>query len=118
VLAVEDEPEVLDLVRAMLTYAGHSVTTAASGREALDLFKREAVDVVISDLGMPGMTGLALAEELKRQRAVPIVLLTGWADELDPEQTPHVDVVVAKPLTRERLVAALARAVPERVRPA
>jgi CheY-like chemotaxis protein len=101
----------------MLTYAGHSVVTAASGREALDLFKRETVDVVISDLGMPGMTGLALAEELKKQRAIPIVLLTGWADELDPADVPNVDVVVAKPLTRERLMDALARAVPERVRP-
>jgi PAS domain S-box-containing protein len=118
VLAVEDEPEVLDLVRAMLTYAGHAVVTAASGREAIDLFKREAVDIVITDLGMPGMTGLVLAEELKRQRAIPIILLTGWADELDPVQTPAVDVVVAKPLTRERLLDALARAVPERVRPA
>ena len=118
VLAVEDEPEVLDLVRAMLTYAGHSVITAASGREALDLFQRENIDVVVSDLGMPGMTGLVLAEELKRQRAVPVILLTGWADELDPTQTPSIDVVVAKPLTRDRLLAALARAVPARVRPA
>jgi len=117
VLAVEDEPEVLDLVRAMLTHAGHAVTTAASGREALDLFKREAVDVVITDLGMPGMTGLALAEELRRQRAVPVILLTGWADEVDATQVPNVDVVVAKPLSRERLLDALARAVPERVRP-
>jgi PAS domain S-box-containing protein len=118
VLAVEDEPEVLDLVRVMLSHAGHTVITAASGREALDLFKRENIDVVITDLGMPGMTGLVLADELKRQRPVPIILLTGWADELDPTQTPSVDVVVAKPLTRERLFAALARAVPERVRPA
>jgi PAS domain S-box-containing protein len=118
VLAVEDEPEVLDLVRAMLTYAGHAVVTAASGREALDLFQREAVDIVITDLGMPGMTGLVLAEELKRQRAIPIILLTGWADELDPTQSPQVDVVVSKPLTRERLLDAIARALPERVRPA
>jgi PAS domain S-box-containing protein len=117
VLAVEDEPEVLDLVRAMLTYGGHAVVTAASGREAIDLFERDPIDVVITDLGMPGMTGLALAEELKRRRAVPIVLLTGWADEIDASQVPHVDVVVAKPLTRERLLAAFARAVPERVRP-
>ena len=57
-----------------------------------------------------------LAEELKGQRPIPIVLLTGWADELEPAQTPNVDVVVAKPLTRERLLDALARAVPDRVR--
>ena len=116
ILAVEDEPEVLDVLRAMLTHAGHSVTTAASGREALDLFPREAVDLVITDLGMPGMTGLALAAELKARRPVPIILLTGWAEELDDSSTGSVDVVVAKPFNRERLLEALARAVPDRVR--
>ena len=65
---------------------------------------------------MPGMTGLTLAEELKRRRPVPVVLLTGWADELDSTATPHVDVLLAKPITRERLVGGLAQAVPGRVR--
>jgi CheY-like chemotaxis protein/anti-sigma regulatory factor (Ser/Thr protein kinase) len=116
ILAVEDEPEVLDVLRAMLSHAGHCVITAASGREASPLFESESVDVVISDLGMPGMTGLALAAELKQRRAVPFVLLTGWADELE-DGARHVDVVIAKPFTRERLLEALARAVPDRVRP-
>lgn len=116
ILAVEDEPEVLDLLRAMLVHAGHTVFGAASGREALTLFAREPVDLVITDLGMPGMTGLAVAAEVKRQRAVPIVLLTGWADELDEETVPAVDVVLAKPFSRERLFGAIARAVPGRVR--
>ena len=118
VLAVEDEPEVLDVIRAMLTAAGHAVVSAASGREALELFEREPVDVVVTDLGMPGMTGLALAQELKRRRAVPVVLLTGWADELDTAPTRDIDVLLAKPITRERLVSGLAQAVPDRVRPA
>ncbi|TMQ25667.1 MAG: response regulator [Candidatus Rokuibacteriota bacterium] len=117
VLAVEDEPEVLDVIRAMLTAAGHTVVSAVSGREALELFEREPVDVVITDLGMPGMTGLALAEELKHRRAIPVVLLTGWADELEPEHARHVDVLLAKPVTRERLLGGLAKAVPDRVRP-
>jgi PAS domain S-box-containing protein len=117
ILAVEDEPEVLDLVRAMLSYAGHTVITAASGREALDLFQREPVDLVVTDLGMPGMTGLVLAEELKRLRQVPVVLLTGWADDLDAAQIPHIDMVVPKPVTRERLIDAIARALPQRLRP-
>ena len=118
ILAVEDEPEVLDVLRAMLTIAGHTVFAAASGREALDLFEREPVDLVLTDLGMPGMTGLALAEELKRRRAIPVLLLTGWADELDATTAPSVDLVVAKPFTRERLFEALARTLPDRVRPA
>jgi CheY-like chemotaxis protein len=117
ILAVEDEPEVLDVVRAMLISAGHTVVTAASGREALELFEREPLDVVVTDLGMPGMTGLALAEEMKRRRTIPIVLLTGWADELDSSHSQHVDVILAKPVTRERLLGGLAKAVPDRVRP-
>jgi PAS domain S-box-containing protein len=116
VLAVDDEPEVLDLLRVMLAHAGHTVLGAASGREALALFAREPVDVVVTDLGMPGMTGLALALELRRRRPVPIVLLTGWADELDRASTPGVDVVLAKPFSREQLFAAIARAVPGRAR--
>jgi PAS domain S-box-containing protein len=116
VLAVEDEPEVLDLLRAMLMHAGHSVVSAASGREALGVFARETVDLVVTDLGMPGMTGLALAVELKRQRAIPVVLMTGWADELGEETARGVDVVLAKPFTRERLFEAIAKAVPDRVR--
>jgi PAS domain S-box-containing protein len=116
ILAVEDEPEVRDLLRAMLVHAGHGVHTAASGREALELFVREAVDLVVTDLGMPGITGLALAAELKRRRPVPVVLLTGWADELGSTTPPAVDVVLAKPFSREKLFAALARAVPDRVR--
>jgi PAS domain S-box-containing protein len=116
ILAVEDEPEVLDVIRAMLAAAGHTVVSAASGREALELFEREPVDVVVTDLGMPGMTGLALAEEVKGRRPVPVVLLTGSADELDETHRRHVDVLLAKPVTRERLLSGLAKAVPDRVR--
>jgi PAS domain S-box-containing protein len=116
ILAVEDEPEVLDVIRAMLVATGHTVISAASGREALELFEREPVDVVITDLGMPGMTGLTLAEEVKHRREVPVVLLTGWADELDAAHARHVDVLLAKPITRERLITGLAKAVPDRVR--
>jgi PAS domain S-box-containing protein len=116
ILAVEDEPEVLDLVRAMLTHAGHSVLGAASGREAITLFAKDAIDLVITDLGMSGMTGLALAEHLKAQRPIPIILMTGWAEDLDDTATAGVDVVLAKPFTREKLFEAIARAVPDRVK--
>lgn len=116
ILAVEDEPEVLDLVRAMLTHAGHAVFTAASGPEALRVLDREPVDVVITDLGMPGMTGLVLAAEIKRRRPVPVVLLTGWAQELDASSAEPVDAVLAKPFSREKLFEALAHAVPDRVK--
>jgi CheY-like chemotaxis protein len=118
VLAVEDEPEVLDLIRAMLVHAGHAVVAAASGREGLTLLARQPVDLVITDLGMPGMTGVAFADEVKRRRPVPVILLTGWADELQGETVPGVEVVLAKPFSRERFFTAIARAVPDRVRSA
>jgi CheY-like chemotaxis protein len=117
VLVVEDEPEVLDVTRAMLQHAGHTVVSAASGHEALALIEREAVDLVVTDLGMPGMTGLVLAGELKRRRRLPIILLTGWADEIEEDGGSDVAVVVPKPITRERLLESIARAVPDRVRP-
>ena len=117
VLAVEDEPEVLDVVRAMLSSSGHTVLGAASGREALEILARESVDLLVTDLGMPGMTGLALAAEVKRRGPLPVVLLTGWADELEPGGTREVEVVVGKPFTRELLLEGVARAVPDRVRP-
>ena len=74
-------------------------------------------DLVVTDLGMPGMTGLALATEIKARRAAPVVLLTGWADELDADAARGVEAVVAKPFTRELLLGGVARAVPDRVRP-
>ena len=55
----------------------------AAGRALAELRSGSPVDLVITDLGMPGMTGTALASEVKRQRPVPVVLLTGWADELE-----------------------------------
>jgi CheY-like chemotaxis protein len=100
----------------MLTHAGHAVVGAASGREALTLFGQDAVDLVITDLGMSGMTGLALAEQLKAQRPIPVVLMTGWAEDLDETAAAGVEVVLAKPFTREKLFEAIARAVPDRVR--
>lgn len=117
ILAVEDEPEVLDVVRAVLSASGHTVLTAASGREALEILGRETVDLVVTDLGMPGMTGLALAAEIKRRRPLPVVLLTGWADELEAGPGGGVEAVIAKPFTREMLLAGIARAVPDRIRP-
>ena len=50
------------------------------------------------------------------RQSIPIVLMTGWADELDPAQTPGVETILPKPFSRERLFEAMAQAVPNRVR--
>jgi CheY-like chemotaxis protein len=68
-------------------------------------------DVVITDLGMPGMDGRTVAEEAKRIRpGIPVILMTGWAEELldAGSPIPGVDRIIGKPLTIEQLATALA----------
>ena len=105
-----------------------AATLASTGTPAYFLHPAEGMhgdvgmltrgDVVLA-LSNSGETNemLAILPPLKRL-GVPIVLLTGWADKLDPAQVPNVDVVLGKPFTREKLFDTVARAVPERVRPA
>jgi signal transduction histidine kinase len=105
-LLVDDDPLVLASTTAMLEDLGHRVVEAASGAEALDRLRDgAAIDLVITDYAMPGMTGLQLAEALRRLRpGLPVLLATGYA-ELRGEGTdglPRLD----KPFEQ----AALARA--------
>lgn len=108
ILLAEDEPFVQDILSITLRRAGHTVHLSADGQEALDAFQREAFDVVITDLDMPGLNGRDLAAKLKA--CVPgqrIILLTG---ELDQRMAPpHVDYVLAKPIRGTTLVDLLNR---------
>jgi CheY-like chemotaxis protein len=83
VLLVDDDPLVLELLAGQLDVAGFSVATAASGVEALDLLAAGGgIDVLVTDLSMPGMDGLAVIREAqKRMPGLPAALLTGYAGE-------------------------------------
>jgi signal transduction histidine kinase/CheY-like chemotaxis protein len=79
VLAVDDEPDALDLVAAALEPAGHKVTRAASGEKALELARQQPFDLVICDLVMPELDGFAVVAALKadaRTSGLPILILT------------------------------------------
>jgi signal transduction histidine kinase len=112
ILVVDDEPSVLEALAETLTEDGHAVLSAAGGREALGLLDGGArVDVVITDLGMPGMTGWELARALRtRQPGLPVGLITGWtsAAAYSAEEASHVAFVIAKPYTLGALRTALA----------
>ena len=83
ILVVEDNEEVGRFAQTLLSELGHSVTLAMSGEEALDLTRQRNFDVVFSDVVMPGMGGLRLAEQLAHERPqLPVILATGYSEEI------------------------------------
>jgi signal transduction histidine kinase len=107
VLVVDDEATARDVVAQYLKGDGHRVVTACNGGEAIQRMMGEHFDLVITDHGMPGMSGIRLAEAVRRvDPAKPVFLLTGFAH--DPaEQPASVDCVLKKPLVPHELRAAL-----------
>jgi len=111
VLIVDDEHDVRALLGDITEALGHHVTVCASGPAAIDAFAPGRFDVVLSDLGMPGMTGWELVRALRAQDSdVPIALVTGWGDSVEPETAREAGValVIAKPFTIEDIARALA----------
>jgi PAS domain S-box-containing protein len=111
VLAVDDDALVLMNTIAMLEDLGHTVFEAGSGKEALDVFRREKdIDIVITDQAMPLMTGTQLADAIRAERRdLPIILATGFA-ELPPDAGRDL-LKLDKPFRQEELAQAIAAAV-------
>ena len=107
VLVVEDEPKILEVVHDYLVDAGFSVTTAADGPTALALARAVAPDLVVLDLGLPGLDGIDVARELHRRSPVPIIMLTARGDEVDRVLGLELgaDDYLVKPFSPRELVA-------------
>jgi DNA-binding response OmpR family regulator len=107
ILIVDDEPEILRLVRDYLSAAGFGVTTATTGDEALMRARTEPPDLVVLDLGLPGLDGLDVTRGLRRQGDVPIIMLTARDDEADRIVGLELgaDDYVTKPFSPRELVA-------------
>jgi CheY-like chemotaxis protein len=100
VLVIDDEIGVREVLRELLGGEGYTVLDAPDGRSGLALSEAEPVELVLSDVSMPGMSGWEVAEACHaRHPNVPVGLITGWGDRLDPgELTRHgVRFVIAKP---------------------
>jgi len=100
ILVVDDDIEVRDVLEELLHVDGHKVSTAADGAEALSLFEPGRYDMVFTDLGMPGISGWQVAEQIKHQAPhTPVVMVTGWGAQLDPARiaASGVDRVLTKP---------------------
>ncbi|QIL03095.1 PAS domain S-box protein [Sphingomonas sinipercae] len=107
VLLVEDNERVREFAQGLLEDLGCKVSAAASATEALRLLDTDGADVVLSDVVMPGMTGLALARKLRETHPdLPVLLATGYSDEI--RKTGSEFAVLAKPFAVADLSEALA----------
>jgi PAS domain S-box-containing protein len=109
-LVIDDEPLVRQTLGSLLRSAGHTVAEADCGASGLELLNQTPVDCVLTDLGMPGMTGWEVARAIKsRSRGIPVLLLTGWAEQADGDvSTEGVDRILTKPIQRGDLLQAIA----------
>ena len=110
ILVVEDNHEVGQFAETLLSELGHLVTLVTSGEEALDLTRSRDFDIVFSDVVMPGMGGLRLAERLAEEKpGLPVVLATGYSQEIAQSGSSGRPVIL-KPYRLATLADALSDA--------
>jgi two-component system alkaline phosphatase synthesis response regulator PhoP len=116
ILLVDDETRIVDLARDYLEHAGFAVLTAADGPSALQVARTRKPDLLVLDLGLPGMDGLDVARAIRRDSQLPIIMLTARDDELDRVLGLEIgaDDYVTKPFSPRELVARV-RAILRRV---
>jgi DNA-binding response OmpR family regulator len=107
VLVADDDRDVRTLVRTLLVRAGHEVIEAADGRECLRALYERRPDLVVLDVGMPGLNGWEALERIRDVADVPVLLLTARGDELDRVRglRAGADDYVSKPFGRQELLA-------------
>lgn len=107
ILVVEDELKIARLVRDYLEQAGYSVLTAPDGESGLALWRSHDPELVVLDLGLPGMDGYDIARTMRRDSMVPIIMLTARTEETDKIVGLELgaDDYVTKPFSPRELVA-------------
>src|SRR5437870_1011949 len=116
VLAVDDEPQILRALRTSLTARGHDVSTAPNGETALDVLSGREVDLVVLDLGLPGIDGIEVIRRLRTWSSVPVIVLTVRDAPSDKVSAldAGADDYVTKPFAMDELLARM-RAVHRRL---
>jgi len=110
ILIVDDEEQFRDVVAEILQSAGHRVESANSGQQALLMLAESSFDIVITDLGMSGISGWELADQIHRVHPeTKIILATGWGANLDDEtlRAHNVHSLICKPFKIEEILRAV-----------
>jgi len=112
IIIVEDSKTILEVLSFSLEKAGYDVFTAESGKDALNFFNGNAIDLVITDLYMPEMDGLELVKNIKQienYNKIPILFLTTESEQSKKTQAKEIGATgwVIKPFVPEKLVQAI-----------
>jgi DNA-binding response OmpR family regulator len=110
ILAVDDEPELTDLMHYHLVRAGHEVTTAANGWEAIHAVRANRPDIILLDLMLPDLDGFGVCEILRREPAtatIPIIIVSAWASTDSRNLGLELGALdyITKPFSPQELVA-------------
>lgn len=109
ILVVDDEASVLEAVKLLLAFDGHTVVTAPNGPAALSKLEPDQFSLVITDYCMPQMNGAEFAQAVKaRAPGLPIIMLTAFPPQATP---PGIDLILTKPFMLDALRNALAMVV-------
>jgi two-component system, OmpR family, response regulator VicR len=110
ILCIEDEPEMIDLIRLILGRRGFEVIGAAGGKEGLEKVRQEPPDLVLLDLMMPDMDGWEVYQQIKadeKTKDIPVIVVTAKAQSIDKVLGLHiakVDDYIAKPFSPQDLL--------------
>jgi len=107
ILVVDDERKIVELARDYLEHAGFLVRTAGDGQAALEIVERHQPDLIVLDLGLPGLDGLDVTRRIRRDSNLPVIMLTARDDELDKLLGLELgaDDYLTKPFSPRELVA-------------
>jgi two-component system, OmpR family, alkaline phosphatase synthesis response regulator PhoP len=107
ILVVDDEPRIVQLVRDYLEHGGFTVLVASDGQAALRTARTGRPDLIVLDLGLPGLDGLDVTRALRREGEVPIIMLTARTEETDKLVGLELgaDDYLTKPFSPKELVA-------------
>jgi len=108
ILLIDDNPDIVKILTKHLTRAGHKVKSATKPREAVKEYRKGSYDIVLTDIGMPEMTGWDVAREIKKTDPDSvIVFITGWSSQVDRKQVEQAGVkgVISKPFHKDEVLA-------------
>lgn len=110
ILLTEDDPIVAELYRLRLDREGHDVTVAADGQAALEMVRKEPPELILLDIRMPRLSGIAVLEEVRADEqlaSIPVVMLTNYSDPAQVQRTRElgIEAYLVKSRTTPRQLA-------------